>query len=343
MADGLEPIAREELRDRYGDAVQLRRPAHGRREAGIVRFDYRGDLRALLRLRTVLAVHLVRHYALPRPRALLGDEHFRALLHQIATARALSPADVYRTLYVSAAGADSPVLRRLKEELARHTGLEPVAPEAHAGDLQLRLRRPLDGDGGWEVLVRLSPRPLSARAWRVCNLEGALNATVARAMAIVTRPAPDDVVLNLACGSGTLLIERLDHAPARRAIGCDLSDEALDCAAENVRAAGQVGTVELQPWDARSLPLPDRGVDALLADLPFGHLVGSHADNVALYPAILREAARVARDAAPFALNSHEVRLTESLVRDSTDWLLVDMARVSLGGLHPRIFLLERR
>ena len=238
VADGLEALAREELRDRCGDLVRLRRPTPGPRGAGIIRFDYRGDLGALLRLRTVLAVHLVRHYDLPRPRALLGDEHFRALLRQVAAARALSAPDAYHTLYVSAAGADSPVLRRLKEELARHTGLEPVPPEAHAGDLQLRLRRPLDGDGGWEVLVRLSPRPLSARAWRVCNLEGALNATVARAMAILTRPASDDVVLNLACGSGTLLIERLDHAPARRAIGCDLSAEALDCAAENVRAAG---------------------------------------------------------------------------------------------------------
>ncbi len=338
VAEGLEEIARAELRRRFGERVRFF-PAGDPPEAGALRFTYTGDLRALLGLKTALAVYLCRRFPVPRPRGLLGDEHFRALLAQVALVRALTPPGAYRTFYLSAAGSESSVMMRLKDALAAHTGLQVAS---HEGDLLLRVRRPPQGEG-WEVLVRLSPRPLATRPWRVCNFEGALNATVAHAMILLTRPGPEDVFLNLACGSGTLLIERLTAAPAGRVIGCDIDLVALECARANVEAAGLVGGVELYPWDARALPLPDHSVDMLCADLPFGHLVGSHVENVALYPPILHEAARVARPGARFALITHEVRLMDSLLAESALWSARKVIRVTLGGLHPRIFVLERR
>lgn len=338
VVEGLEDIARDELRRLFGDRLAFR--GAGDAAPGALRFAYAGDLGALFAPRTILAVNLVAHFPVPRPRALLGDQHFRALLAAIATVRGLLPPESYRTLYLSAAGAESATLLRLKEELARGAGLIVTAPE---GDLQLRLRRPPGGGAGWEALLRLSPRPLGARPWRVCNLEGALNATVARAMAILGEPRPDDVFLNLACGSGSLLIERAAQAPAGRIIGCDTSAAALACAGENIAAAGFAGAIETYGWDARALMLPPASVDALCADLPFGHLVGSHAENILLYPDILREAARVARPGAPFVLITHEVRLMEALLARSTTWAMEEVRRVALGGLHPRIFVLRRR
>lgn len=342
VAEGLEAIARDELRRRLGGWARVGTPRVNRSGTAAIRLAFDGDPRELLAPRTVLAVYLVRAFAVPRPRALLGDEHCRALLAAIEAVRGLHPRDAFATFHLSAAGAESAVLTRLKEELARRTGLRAVAA-ADEGDLALRLRRPPDRGAGWEALVRLSPRPLATRPWRVCNLEGALNATVAHAMALLTQPDPRDVFLNLACGSGTLLIERLAHGPARRAIGCDTSPEALACARANVAASGYGDAIELAPWDARALPLPEASVDALATDLPFGQLVGSHTENLALYPAVLREAARVARGGAPFALITHEVRLMESLLARSAEWAVDDAPRVNLGGLHPRIFVLRRR
>lgn len=309
---------------------------------GTLAFDYRGDLAQLLLPRTVLAIYLVQRFAVPRPRALLGDEHFRALVRQIAAVRALAPPGTFGTLYLSAAGSDSAVLSRLKAELGRATGLRPVPPAAHEGDLHLRLRRAAVGTG-WETLARLTSRPLGARPWRVQNLEGALNATVARAMALLTGPDPRDQFLNLACGSGTLLIERAACGPATRLFGIDNSAEALAIAAANVAAAGYAERIELITGDARALDLPDASIDALCADLPFGHLVGTHDENLTLYPAILAEAARVARRESPFVLLTHEVRLMERLLADSAEWALDRTLRVGLGGLHPRIFALRRR
>lgn len=338
VAPGLEPIAADELRRVLGadlGALRVARPS-------TLTFEYGGDLARLLLPGTVLAIYLLRRFAVPRPRALLGDAHFRAIVRQIAAVRALAPPDAYGTLYLSAAGSDSAVLSRLKGALGAATGLRPLPPGAHEGDLHLRLRRAATGEG-WETLVRITPRPLGARSWRVENLEGALNATVARAMALLTGPDPRDQFLNLACGSGTLLIERAACAPATRLLGVDSSAEALEVARANVAAAGYAERIELQPGDARALDLPDASIDALCADLPFGHLVGTHDENLTLYPAILDEAARVARREAPFALLSHEVRLMDSLLADSAEWALDQTLRITLGGLHPRLFLLHRR
>ncbi|PJF48337.1 MAG: methyltransferase domain-containing protein [Chloroflexi bacterium] len=353
---GLEPFVSQELAAlgvRHAHVVQPR----------VIQFSARA-LRPLLGLHMALSVYLLRRYAVARPKALLGDQHLRALFTQVDAALGLAPHGAYRTFMLGAAGAGSTVMTRLKSAIAQHTGLR----EAHEeGDLLIRIRPSRgpfpDAQGGeapqeatassrsasgWDVLVRLSPKPLATRAWRVCNIPGSLQATVAHAMAWLTRPTPDDVYLNLGCGSGTLLIERAAAGPARRLIGCDTDPHALTCAQANIAAyqAGAKGErhpFELREWDMRCLPLPDASVDAITADLPFGHRVGSHDDNMALYPALLREAARVAKPGARCVFITAEVRLMESaLAQTPSPWLRDLTFRVNLGGLRPAIFALRR-
>jgi 23S rRNA G2445 N2-methylase RlmL len=80
----------------------------------------------------------------------------------------------------------------------------------------------------------------------------------------------------------------------------------------------------------------------VLADLPFGHLVGSHATNLTLYPALLAEAARVTRPGGRAVLISHEVRLMERSLAELPVWCVEQQLRVNLRGLYPRIFVLRR-
>ena len=335
VLEGLERFAHAELEQRVGMRIHFR-PA-GR--AGTLRFGYAGDLRDLLALRSVVAAYAIERFDIPRPKALLGNQQIAQLNGAIEEALALAPADAYRTLRLSAAGEDSAVLTRLKGELAQRLGLEVAADE---GDLLLRLRKQARGDG-WEVLVRLSPRPLATRAWRVCNRPGALNATLAHAMMAMADPDPEDVVLNVACGSGTLLVERLLLCRARQAIGCDVDPAALACARENLRAAGLARAARLEQWDATAMPLPDERVDVICADLPFGQLVGSHAENEAFYPAVFAEAARVARPGGRMVLLTHEVRLLERVAAQFADqWRLAELLRVRSGGMTPAVALYQR-
>jgi 16S rRNA G966 N2-methylase RsmD len=330
---GLEALARAEVL-RLGTDVHL----FPEQPAGLLRLHYYGDLRRLITLRLPTSAAIVQRFAVPRPKALLGDAHFRTICAQITQVLHLHPVRSFQTLYLSAAGSDSTVLTRLKHELAQQTQLTLGADD---GDLLLRLRR-APADAGWDLLIRLTPRPLATRTWRVCNLEGALNGPVAHAMALLSQPSPNDLLLNLACGSGSLLIERLLLGKARRAIGCDTNPAALVCATANVAAAGLQAHCELMDWDVQALPLPAASVSVLLADLPFGHLVGSHAENLALYPALLTEAARVARPDARCVLLSHEVRLLERLLDGHPNWQIEQRLRVDVGGLKPQITVLRR-
>lgn len=336
LLEGLEHIVCGELIERLAGHVRLGQTAR----AGAIQFTYSGDLRRLLDLRSPVAVYLLQQFAVPRPRALLGHQHFEALARMIEAVRALHPDDAYRTFRLSAAGEDSSVLSRLKGELEQRTGLAVGADE---GDLLLRLRRAPDADA-WEVLARISPRPLATRTWRICNMPGALNATLAHAMMRMTRPTPEDIVLNLACGSGTLLAERLALGPARETLGCDTDPAALACARENLRAAGYARAVRLEQWDVGQLPLADRSVSVLCADLPFGQIVGSHRENQELYPRLLAEAARVAASGARMVLLTHEVRLLERVAAEYADqWQIEEVVRVRSGGMTPRVFRLRRR
>lgn len=334
VPEGLEGLAWREMKTLFDDRLER---ADVPARAGALRFRYAGNPFQLLKLRTVQAVYSVRYFRVPRPKALLGDEHFKALLGQIRLARDLGNEKAYKTLHLSAAGSDSSVMTRLKDEVAAKTGLAIGDEE---GDLLIRVRRAGDG---WETLVRLSPRPLATRAWRVCNREGALNAAVAYAMATLTQPTAEDVFLNMGCGSGTLLIERQAAGEVKSAVGYDHDPKALECAQRNVKAAGYEGQIKLNLGDATDLPVGDKSVDVVAADLPFGQLVGSHSDNLTLYPALLKEAARVVKAGGRGVFISHEVKLMDTLLEDSAAWKIEQLVKVSLSGMHPRIWVLRRK
>ena len=337
VVTGLKDIAASELRSRFREDVRLL----DKQKLEELPFHYDGDLAALDSLSKTLAVYLVQHYPIPRPQALLGHQHFTRLTRLISTVRSMHPAGTFKTFRISAAGAQSSVFQRIKDDIAEATSMTYDDDEA---DLLLRVRKADLHRDGWEVLLRLTPRPLSARAWRVCNMEGALNATIAAAMIEMTDPRPDDRVFNLMCGSGTLLIERLLRAPADVVGGCDTDLIALRCATDNLNAAGFADDAELFEMDATRLDLPDACIDMVCADLPWGQLVGSHEGNLKLYPQVLAEAGRIAAPGARAVFITHEIRLMDRVLRDCAElWQVKQEVKVFQGGLYPRVYVLRRQ
>lgn len=340
--EGLETYSADELSALFG-VIPDRGSAVLRTTKGAVQFTYHGETRNLLALKSVIAVYQLEHFPVPRPKALMGHQHFTRLTQVIDSIRASyaqTNTTAFKTLYIDAAGADSSVMTRLKLELAAASGLA-AAPVNEKGDLLIRLRRS-KGIEGWDALVRLSPRPLATRAWRVCNYEGALNAAVACIMTHMPPSSSDDVFVNLMCGSGSLLVERLGANAPKHIYGCDSDLTALHCAVENLKAAGSHERIRLFQSDVRNLPFETGFASHLMADLPFGQLVGSHEENRDLYPAVLREAARIAAEGASFVLITHEIRLIEQVLRQSPHWDIQKALPITLSGLHPRIYWLRR-
>ena len=163
----------------------------------------------------------------------------------------------------------------------------------------------------------------------------------------LTAPSAHDRFVNLTCGSGTLMVERLALGPARLVLGGDRDPEALRCARANLAAAGCGRHSFLVRWDAGRLPLPDASVNVLCADLPYGMLVGSRRENERLYPELLAEATRVAVGGAAMVLITHAVPLLDqALTPHRAHWTMERRFEVQVpfksGTLKPQVTLLRR-
>jgi tRNA (guanine6-N2)-methyltransferase len=326
-----------ELRERLGD---IRSPRMVPERNDSITFTYAGEWSRLLTLRTAVAAFVVLDFAVPRPKSLGSGEHLNRLARTLTDIRRANAARPPGSFRFDAAGRDSTVFRQLGAQLSEATGLRFEAAE---GDLVLRFRRSLSLPDGWDVLCRMSTRPLSDRPWRVRNFPGAANATVAAAVARLTDPRPSDRVANLMCGSGTLLIERLLAAPARSAFGIDADKEVLGSCLANLSAAGLNKAARLHHGAIEDADWPDNGpFDVILADPPWGGLVGRHRTNESLHLTLLERAHSVAAPGARLAVLTHEIKQMERcLKRTQHLWEAENVTRVFQKGHHPRIYVLR--
>ncbi len=330
---GLEDVVRDELRSVVGD-----KPVTSVREDAVSAM-VTAPLHTLMALRTVVAPFLVLHADVPRPTSFLDGSQFPRL---VATVREAATADrraVSNSFRIDAAGRDSAGFRQVADQLAAATRMRHDPEE---GTTLLRFRR--SGEG-WDVLVRLGNRPLSARTWRRSGYVAAANATVAAAMVRLSRPAPTDRVAALMCGSGTILVERLLAAPAGKAVGVDVAADAIRAAKENLAGAGLAGRATLVTSDIAETGWAGLGpFDVLLSDPPWGDKIGDHAGNEELHTLLLQRAHDVAAPGARLVVLTHEIKIMARCLTAAKElWRPVSEQKVFNKGHHPRIYVLRRR
>lgn len=338
VLDGLRPFAIDEVAEVAPDASLLGDSASVDGATAIRTVVERSSLANLLALRCAVAVHLVVTLDVVRPRSMLSPDQLATIASAVEEARALHPRKAFASFRFSAAGAASDEFERLHAAVAASTGL--VRDDVD-GDALLRFRKSRVLASGWDVLIRLTPRPLSARPWRVFAFPGSLNATVAAAMVRASNPSAGDRFVDPMCGSGTLLVERLAVGRPARVVGADSDAAAVNGVAANLRAARYRGRVERVVSDARRLPHPDGSFDVVCTNLPWGTSVGSHDDNRVLYPAVLRELRRVVTAAGRAVVLTHEVSVFEDAL--GGNWDLVARHRIFQKGHHPRMYVLRPR
>jgi len=196
---------------------------------------------------------------------------------------------------------------------------------------------------------------------------------LAAAMLRLANPRIGEVVVDVACGAGTLVKEAVTHSfsrdeysssssrgsntreapfPPRFALGGDVNIASAElCATTNVPAIGANTSSDTNKntsrvladvcgWDASRLPLRAGAVDVALGDLPFGKAHLDHRSCARLYPRVLRELARVLRVGGRAVLLGTRSKFNDAL--DALPLKATTQRLVSKGGLVVLLVALER-
>jgi tRNA (guanine6-N2)-methyltransferase len=323
---------------------------------GLVQFDYDGAARALPALRTVedLFVLVARLSQLPPTRAGLRLLEAMARTAPLEAAEALarqitpgSGGRGKRRFRVIARQVGQTVFRRGEAQRAVEQGIAARADHAwrlSAGTHEVGR----DALEFWLTLLpgeailalRLTDARTRHRDYKVEHLPASLRPSAAAALVWLTRPAPEDVFLDPMCGAGTLLIERAHAGRYAMLLGGDVRPEAVAAAHANI--GPRYKPIEVREWDARHLPLDAASVTAAAVNLPFGRQLGTSQENRALYPAFLKEAARVLRPHARLVALTGDTQVFEEALRRALRFQRREAYPVQVLGQRARIYVLER-
>lgn len=330
---GLEPFVREEL---LKHRCQPLSTTPGGEEITIRGQERLGQ--ALQSIRTATALFRAITLPVERPRGITSYEHEAALSALFEEVFSLTSQRRFSALRLEGAGKHTPTFQRLGDYFARLTAL-PYRPDDEAADLVIRLRRSAIS-AGWEVLVRTTARPLATREWRVKNMRGAISGPLAAALVQVARPKPGDTVLNLPCGSGTILAELLDGTRVHRAIGMDLDEETLDAARHNLTTWIARPPLQLLRGDLRLLPLANNTASLIISDPPWGEALGTRIDASQLYRPMLKEMHRVLSPQGHLIIITQHYRALE---REAAPLFEKERSfRVYQGGFEPQVIVYRK-
>ena len=194
-------------------------------------------------------------------------------------------------------------------------------------------------DSEFFLTVRLSDDAMRHREYKAAHRPASLRASSAAALAWLSEPRDDDVVLDPFCGAGTILIERAHLGRYAMLLGSDRDAAALATARVNVGA--RYKPIQLENWDAGALPLGDASVNKIVTNLPWGLRYGSHGENRKLYPIWMREFARVLKNGGMMVMLTAEGRLMRELER-TRKFAPSKIIRVSVLGKSAAIYVCRK-
>jgi SAM-dependent methyltransferase len=191
-----------------------------------------------------------------------------------------------------------------------------------------------DSTSGW--MAEVGPLFWTKRFGRLERLPWSTNPVVAEVVVRLAKIRPGHRVLDPFCGSGTLLLAARRQAADIELLGSDHVAASVEVARRNL-----AGTeVRLSTAPAEELQLSDRSVDRVVANLPFGKRVGSHRDNLRLYPQALAEIARVLTDDGRSVLLTEDKRLLRDAVARTRGLKIVRERVLRFNGATPTAFVL---
>ena len=247
--------------------------------------------------------------------------------------------DTFKTFKISCAGQDSHAVQSIKSFITQDFKMT-YNDEA---DLKITIGK-MSSD--WEMSCQMTSRPLSLRSYKSIHMPGAMDPTIAFGLNSMLGLENKNSYLNPFCGSGTLLVESvLAYKNLEKVVGFDNNKTNLSIAYKNITKAKLIDKIKLYEKDIHDNP--DLGqYDAIVADLPFGMVIGKGQDMTQLYATFLEYAYNHLNSGGMLGAFTHESSILLGAINQN-HFSLVEEIEIKIptttgGYLHPSIVVLRK-
>ena len=302
-------------------------------EGGFIYLDFQPDLSLFTCFGSILRVYVIAQDLKYTPRYI--SNHKSILYHLIALIIE-DGKNTFETFKINCAGSDSPEVRSIAKYIQTTFGLN----EEEDADLKVHIIHTSDT---WEIGVEMTPRPLSSRDYKVLNMGGAINPTIAYAMNSLCELEHVNSYLNVFSGSATLLIEAAKRYPNLvRLVGFDNRKESITLAIQNIKKAGLMKRIQLKERDI--FDKPDLGkFDVITSDLPFGMLILKNENLEELYRCFVAYCQETLNHGRRLAAYTSEHKLLKKVLVESQFKIIktleLKLTTSTKTSLYPNIFV----
>lgn len=193
------------------------------------------------------------------------------------------------------------------------------------------------GSHGW--VTQIGALQYSRRIGRFARLPWSTNPLVAEVLIRLAKLTPGLRIHDPCCGTATLLIVAYQVAGGLLT-GTDHDPGALAVAHTNLHRFNVAADLRCSP--AVPFAANPRTLDRIVANLPFGKLVGSHEANTVLYPALLHEVARTLTPDGRAVLLTEDKRLFETAVGRTKGLKIIKGRLLRYSGATPTAYVVTR-
>jgi 23S rRNA G2445 N2-methylase RlmL len=244
-----------------------------KKETDSLYLDFVQNLTDIKNLRSVSRAYIVLQNSKYNPLYISNHKSILGKLIEIITNKNQK---VFKTFKITCAGSDSAEVRSISEYIQKTYGLI----EQEESDMKIHI---IKSDDAWEIGIQITPRPLSVRDYKIKNMSGAMDSTIAYAVNSLCELENTNSYLNIFSGSATLLIEAGQCYPnIKQLLGFDNDKKHISLAMQNIKKSGLIEKIQIKYGNI--FDKPDLGkFDVITSDLPFGMSISKNEDLENLY------------------------------------------------------------
>ena len=290
------------------------------------------NLKIIYDLRSIINVYLVKRDNKLNPHFV--SKH-KSTLEELITIVLKESGEKFNTFKLSCAGPESQEVHEIKNFIINTYKLA----ETEVADMEIFIGKQ---DDLWEIGVRLTQRPLSLRKYKIENIKGGLNPTIAYAMNTFCDFNHTESYLNIFSGSGTLLIEAGLSNSKIKLVGFDINGKSNAMAVQNIKKAGLIKSIQLKTADV--LNNPDLGkFNVITSDLPFGMQISKGEDLEKLYKHFINYCEEIINPMGTLIAYTTEHKLLNKILIQSKFSIIktleLKISTITNAYIYPKIFV----